>query len=118
LSLPKERRGCGVREKNQAGEGATVWFEISLGLGFFLCFFLSTLPPLFCVLWRPVFIGKNIARFPNLVPQLLSFFVNLIFLIFLDFSYQHRLEMRKIDDFKNNAFKVESVPKSLKFKFF
>jgi hypothetical protein len=30
-------------------------------------------------LWRPVFIGKNIARFPNLVPQLLSFFVNLIF---------------------------------------
>jgi hypothetical protein len=43
------------------------------------------LPPFsFCVLWRPVFIGKNIVW--------VFFFVNLIFLVFFGFSYQHRLE--------------------------
>jgi hypothetical protein len=45
------------------------------GLGFFLWFFLLCfkIALLFFVCWRPVFIGKNIARFSNLVPQLLSF---------------------------------------------
>ena len=45
-----------------------------------------------CVCLKLLFICKSIARFPNLVPQLLSFFVNLIFLTFLGFSYQHRLK--------------------------
>jgi energy-converting hydrogenase Eha subunit F len=38
-------------------------------------------PPL-CMCWKLLFIGKNVVRSPNLVPQLFSFFVNLIFLIF------------------------------------
>jgi hypothetical protein len=68
-----------------------------LGLGFFFCFFkIAPLP--FCMCWKLLFIGKNVARSPNLVPQFF-FFVNLIFFIVLDFSYQHRLEMRKIIDF-------------------
>jgi len=61
------------------------------------------------MLWRPVFIGKNIARFPNLVPQLLSFFVNLIF--FFRFFLSTSTQMRKIGDFKSNTLKVERVPK-------
>jgi hypothetical protein len=84
-------------ERQQEMGGATVWLEIGLGLGLclglgFLVFFSFKIAPPLCVLWRPVFIGKNIAKFPNLIPQLLSFFVKLIFLIFLDFTYQHRLE--------------------------
>ena len=35
----------------------------------------AKLPPLLCMCWKPLFIGKKIARFPNLVPQLLSFFL-------------------------------------------
>jgi hypothetical protein len=76
------------------GEWATTLVREKKGfqfLGFFCVFSIVQNPPL-CVLQRLVFIGKNIARFPNLVPQLLSFFVNLIFLFFWDFSYQHRLE--------------------------
>jgi len=42
----------------------------------------SKLPLPFCMCWKLLFIGKNVARSPNLVPQLLSFFINLIFLIF------------------------------------
>jgi len=61
------------------------------------------------MLWRPVFIGKNIARFPNLVPQLLSFFVNLIF--FFGFFLSTSNQMKKIGDFKSNTLKVERVPK-------
>jgi hypothetical protein len=63
--------------------GVGSWFERD---GFFFCVAskYAKLPSM-CVLWRPAFIGKNIYRFPNLVPQFLSFFVNLIFLIFLDF---------------------------------
>jgi len=49
-------------------------------------------PSSFCVLWRPVFIGKNIAWASKLIPQLSFFFVNLIFLVFFGFCYQHRLE--------------------------
>ena len=78
-------------EWQQEMGGVVVWLEIGLGLGFLVFFSFKIAPPL-CVLWRSVFIGKNIARFPNVVPQLLSFFVNLIFLIFLDFTYQYRLE--------------------------
>jgi hypothetical protein len=59
--------------------------------GFFL---FCKIPPL-SVFRGPIFIGKNIARFSNLVPQLLFFFVNLIFLIFFVFfkneQYQCRL---------------------------
>jgi hypothetical protein len=76
-----------------------VWLEIGLGLGFLVFFSFKIAPPL-CVLWRSVFIGKNIARFPNLVPQLLSFFVNLIFLIFFRFYLSISTRMRKIGDFK------------------
>jgi hypothetical protein len=47
-----------------------------------------------------------------LVPQLLLFFfVNLIFLIFLDFSYQHWLEWGKLVILKYNSLKVKCVPK-------
>jgi hypothetical protein len=63
-----------------------------------------------CVLWRPVFIGKNIAWTSKLVPQL-SFFVNLIFLVFFLIFLSTSPRMRKISDFKNNALKVERVPK-------
>ena len=69
---------------------------------FFNC---AKLPP-FCVCGRPIFIGKNVARFPNLVPQLLFFFVNLIFLIFFYFLKMSNINvdsMRKINDFKNDA---------------
>jgi len=47
-----------------------------------------------------------------LVPQLLSFFVNLIFLIFLGFFLSTSTRMRKIGDFKNNELKVERVLKT------
>ena len=81
----------GEKIPNQGGPTLLVLKEIGLGLGlgyFFVPSKCAKLPPFAC-LWRPVFIGKNIAKFPNLIPQLLSFIVNLIFLIFLDFSYQH-----------------------------
>jgi hypothetical protein len=63
--------------------------------------------------WKLLFIGKNIVRSPNLVAQLFFFFCKFDFFLFLflDFSYQHRLEMKKIGDFKYNALKVERVPK-------
>ena len=74
------------REKIKTGQGAAVWKVIGLGLGLgfgFFCVFpqYAKLPPLMCVFQRLVFIGKNIARFSNLVPQLLSFFCT------SDFSY-------------------------------
>jgi hypothetical protein len=86
-------------EWQQEMGGVVVWLEIGLGLGFLVFFSFKIAPPL-CVLWRSVFIGKNIARFPNLVPQLLSFFVNLIFLIFFRFYLSISTRMRKIGDFK------------------
>ena len=52
---------------------------------------------------------QNIVWASKLVPQL-SFFVNLIFLVFL-FFLSISPPMRKISDFKNNALKVERVPK-------
>jgi hypothetical protein len=71
---------------------------------FFFVFFLmfQNCPPSFSMFWKLLFIGKNIARSPNLIPQLLSFFCKFDFFLFLflDFSYQHRLEMKKIGDFK------------------
>ena len=80
----------------------------NLGLGFYFCgcpkFSVSKLPPCFCVCSRLLFIDKNIARSPNLVPQLLLFFfVNLIFLIVFGFFLSTLTRMRKIIDFKNNA---------------
>jgi hypothetical protein len=84
-----EKKGevcCGFKRKNQNRVGGGCLesdrFKFRFRVRFF-CVFPQyvKLPPL-CVLYRLVFIGKNIARFSNLVPQLLSFFVNLIFLIF------------------------------------
>jgi hypothetical protein len=47
------------------------FFGFLCGLGFSPLIFQNC--PLLCVLWRLVFIDKNIARFPNLIPQLLFF---------------------------------------------
>jgi hypothetical protein len=53
------------------------------------------LPPFsFCVLWRPVFIGKNIVWASKLIPQLF-FLYKFDFSCFFGFSYQHRLEWGK-----------------------
>jgi len=46
--------------------------------------YFSKLPLLSCVLWRPVFIGKNIVWALKLIPQL-SFFCKFDFSCFLDF---------------------------------
>jgi hypothetical protein len=80
---------------------------------FFLYFFSSVsklFPLLFCVCWRLLFIGKML-----LGPQNWSlnffFWKFWFFLIFLDFSYQHRLEWGKSMIFKNNALKVELILK-------
>jgi len=104
------RDGRGEEEEKKSGVGGSGCFgwRWILGLGFpFFLYFSFKIAPSSSVLRRQVFIGKNVARFSNLVPKLLYFFVNLIFLVFLDFScfflefsYQHRLEMRKIGDFK------------------
>ena len=93
---------------------ATGWIEMNLGLGFpclSLGFF--KIAPYLCVLWRPVFIGKNSARFSNLVPQflLLFFFCKFNFSYFFRFFLSTSTRMRKIDDFKNNTLKVERIPK-------
>ena len=57
-----------------------------------MCVFLNVqnCPPFLCVLKATIY-RQNVAWALTLVPQL-SFFVNLIFLVFLNFSYQHRLE--------------------------
>jgi hypothetical protein len=64
-------------EENQELRGAATLFSRDgsrvLFLGFFLLFFCFKIAPLLYVLWRPVFIGKNITTFPNLVPQLLLY---------------------------------------------
>jgi len=58
--------------------------------------------PPFCMCWKLLFIGKNVVRSPNLIPQLLSFFVNLIFSNFnWIFLINITIRMRKIIDFKN-----------------
>jgi len=77
--------------------GATVWKVIGSGLGFgFFVFSLNmqnSLP--LCMCWKLLFIGKNVAWASKLVPQLLFFFVNLMFLNFFVFfeneQYQRRL---------------------------
>ena len=85
------------------GRGRLVLVDLGLGLGLaslsFPSFFFKIYPSL-CMCWKLLFIGKNIARFQNLVPQLLSFFVNLISLIFLNFFLSTSTRMRKIIDFK------------------
>jgi len=63
-----------------------LWFRVFCSFSLFV-----KLPPLFCVLWRPVFIGKNIVWASKLVPQL-SFFCKFDFSFFFGFSYQHHLE--------------------------
>ena len=82
------RRGATKEEENpkQGGcgcsfcfcqVGAAGWFERDgfLGLGFFV--FPSNVKnyPPFCMCWKLLFIGKNVARSPNLIPQLLLFFL-------------------------------------------
>ena len=65
---------------NGVGGLGFVFFKIGLGLGlgfgFFLCVFseCAKLPLHLNVLRRLIFIGKNIARISNLVPQLLLFY--------------------------------------------
>jgi hypothetical protein len=58
-----------------------------------------------------LFIGKNIAKFPNLVPQLLLFLCKFDFSYFFGFFLSTSTRMRKIGDFKTNALKVKRVPK-------
>jgi hypothetical protein len=86
---------------------------LGLGLRFCLCCLpnMQNCPPL-CVLWRPVFIGKNTTRFPTW--PLNFFFIDLIFLIFLDFFYQHRLKWGKSVILKIMRYKSNAFPRSLK----
>jgi hypothetical protein len=55
------------REDGEAARrwvGRLVWVEIGLGLGFIVfLFFFKITPPLLCVMWRPVFIGKILLGF-------------------------------------------------------
>jgi hypothetical protein len=83
--------------KIKTGWGAAVWKVIGLGLGFgFFCVFskCAKFSSLVYVL-ETLFIGKNVVWTSKLIPQLLSFFVNLIFLNFFVFfeneQYQRRL---------------------------
>ena len=69
-------------------------------------FLFQNCSPLLCVLWRLVFKGKNIARFPNLVPQLFLFFVNFYFSYFCIFFKTSNINVTltwKINYFKNDA---------------
>jgi hypothetical protein len=55
---------------------------------------------------------QNIFWSPNLIPQLLSFLVNLIFLIFLDFLKTSNINIDSNEQYlKNNTLKVERIPK-------
>jgi len=70
-------------------------------------------PPSPCLSCGPVFIGKMLHGSQNWSLNFLSFFVNLIFLnffVFLKTSNINVDSMRKINDFKINALKVERVP--------
>ena len=67
----EEELRCG-REKSSRGRGDCFVRDKFRFRFFFFVFFLSKLP-LLIVLWRPVFIGKNIAKFSNLVPQFFYF---------------------------------------------
>ena len=82
--------GCGSfdfkRENDgslRVGAGRVRFFR-----GYFSCcplILVQDCPSTFVCVGKLLFIGKNVVRSPNLVPQLLSFFVNLIFLIFFRF---------------------------------
>ena len=66
------------------------------------------LPP-FCLSCGPVFISKMLHGSQNWSLNFLSFFVNLIFLNC--FVFIGKMDsMKKINDFKNKALKVERVP--------
>ena len=77
----KKPRTPGYKNSKSVGEappaGFFEWGErMGFRLGFFCVFFsecCQNYPPPFCKCWKPVFIGKNVAKFFNLVPQLLSF---------------------------------------------
>jgi hypothetical protein len=101
------------------GWGAAVWVVMDLGLGFVLFPpFFSKLPPTLKNQCSLVFIGKVLLGFqtsPSTFPFLLfsSFFVNFDFSYFLYFWKRANINidsMRKINDFKNDAWKVERVP--------
>ena len=94
-----------------------------LGFLFFLCIFscFKINPP--CIKIAPpknqfsmVFIGKLLLGFSTWSLNFLFFFVNFVFSYFFVFfeneQYQRRLKRRKINDFKNDAWKVERVWKS------
>jgi len=110
-------RGGGFKRKEKRkGAPPLLWKELLLGLGLFLYFFssVSKLPPLLLYVLKAIIYRQNVAWALKLVPQL-PFFVNFdFFLIFLDFSYQHRLEWGKSVIFKNNALKSNAFPWSLK----
>jgi hypothetical protein len=93
--------GCPGREEKEVWFLGFVWFRVFYG--FF--YFLQNYPPPLSVLRGPIFISKNIARFPNLVPQLLSFckFDFSYFFYFLITSNINVDSMRKINNFKNDA---------------
>jgi len=66
-------------------------FRVFCGLGFLVVLFHCAKLLSSCVLWRLVFIGKNIAWASKLVPQLF-FFCKFDFSCFFGFSYHHCLE--------------------------
>ena len=74
-------------------------------------FFLLKLPLTFLCVLKAIIYRQNIVWSPNLVPQLLFFFCKFDFSYFAGFFLSTSIPMRKIDDFKNNALKVERIPK-------
>ena len=85
----ESRKWQGLWEKKNSsqGRGAPDLVEIYFRIRFspFFVFFFQNCPSPLSVLRRLIFIGKNIARFPNLVTQLLCFCKFVFFLTFCIF---------------------------------
>jgi len=79
------------KSKAKGGGRDLSWFRGKiLGLGFSCVSFQKCkIAPPQCVLWRPIFIGKNTARFPTWSLNSL-FFIDLIFLINIDSNEKNR----------------------------
>ena len=91
------------------------WVEMDLGLGFLFVFFSFKIDPFLCICWKLLFIGKNIARFQTWSLNFFffcKFWFFWFFLYFLKISNINIDSMRKINDFKNDAWKVEYVQKT------
>ena len=94
------------------------FFRVSLSL-FSVASHISKSPPPFFMCWRPVFIGKMLLGFSAWSLNFFlfcKFWFFLFFCIFLKTSNINVDSMRKINDFKNNAWKVERVRKSFFLK--